>query len=60
MSDEVETVPLPQGALVGLAPQSKLQPTWLGYQASPNWTMKHYKSVEFYLIFKMSSPPAQT
>ena len=26
----------------------------------PNWNMKHYKSVEFLSIFRMSSHPAQT
>ena len=26
----------------------------------PNWDLKHYKSVEFLSIFRMSSPPAQT
>ena len=29
-------------------------------QASPNWNKKHYKSVEFWLIFWVSTPPAQT
>ena len=33
-------VPSPRGALVGLAPQTKLQPP-------KNWNMKHYKLAEF-------------
>jgi len=43
-------VPSPRG---GLAPETKLQ-------APPNWNMKHYKSVEFLSIFRVSSPPAET
>jgi len=40
-----------EGALVGLATQTKLEPL--------NRNMKHCKSVEFLSIFRMSSPPAQ-
>jgi len=40
-------------ALMGLAPQTKLQ-------AARSCNVKHYKSVEFWSIFGMSSPPAQT
>ena len=45
----VSPVLSPWGILVGLAPQTKLQ-------ATPNWNMKHYKSVEFFSIFRLSSP----
>jgi len=45
----VNTVPSPRGAYGDLAPQTKLQD-------SPNWKMKLYKSVEFWLIFWVSSP----
>ena len=48
----IHPVPSPWGASVGLYPQTKLQ-------APPNWNVKHYKSVEFLSIFRMSSPPAQ-
>jgi len=39
-------VPSPRGALVCLSPQTKLQ-------ASPNWNLKHYKSVEFLSILNV-------
>ena len=38
------------GALVGLAPPEQSS-------KPPNWNMKHYKSVEFLSIFRMSSSP---
>ena len=40
---------LPWWSLVGLAPQTKLQASW-------NWNIKHFRSVEFLLNFGMSSP----
>jgi len=43
------------GALAGLAHPNK-PPNRLKH----DWNMKHYKSVEFLSIFRMSSPPAQT
>ena len=45
--------PVTTGAFVGLSPHTKLQDP-------PNWNMKHYTSVEFLPIFRMSSPPVQT
>jgi len=42
--------PVATGGLVGLAPQTKLQ-------APSNWNTKHYKSVEFLSIFRMSLRP---
>ena len=45
--------PVATGGFWGLSPQTKLQ--------SPiNWNTKHYMSVEFLLIFRVSSPPAHT
>ena len=38
----------PRGALVGLVPQTKLQPP-------PNWTMKHYKLLFFLLLMLFRS-----
>ena len=43
------TSPVATGGFWGLAPPNKLQ-------ASPNWIMKHYKSVKFLSNFRMSSP----
>jgi len=40
------------GLLWAFPPQTKLQ-------ATPNWIMKHYKSVEFLSNFRMSSPPIE-
>jgi len=46
--------PVATGRILGAyPPQTKLQ-------ASPNWNVKHYKSVQFLLIFGVSSPPAET
>ena len=47
-----EAVPSPCRAFVGFPPQTKLQ-------ATPNWIMKHYKSVEFLSNFRMSSPSVE-
>jgi len=44
------TVPSPRGCFWGFAPQIKLQ-------APQNWNMKHYKSVGFLSIFRVSAPP---
>ena len=40
------TVPSQRGTLVGLAPPNK-------DPSPPNWKMKHYKSVDFWSIFRM-------
>ena len=45
-------VPSPRGALKGLTPPKQSSKT-------PDWSMKHYKSAEFLLIVRMSSPPAE-
>ena len=42
-------VPSPLGALMGLAPQTKLQ-------VPPNWNMTHYKSVEFLWNLNVKHP----
>ena len=39
------------------SPTGGLSPPQTKLQAPPNWNMKHYKSVEFLSIFRMSSPP---
>jgi len=44
-----EIDPLPQGALVGLAPTKQIS-------KPQNWTMKHYKSVDFLSNSRMSRP----
>jgi len=53
-----DTAPCPspfatEGLLGAYPPQTKLQP-------SPNWNMKHYESVEFWLCFLSVKPPTQT
>jgi len=45
--------PVATGGFGGLSPPNKAP-------SIPNWNMKHYKSVEFLSIFRMSSPSAQT
>ena len=40
--------------------QSRRHGWVFGGLSPPNWSMKHYKSVGFLSIFRMSSPPAQT
>jgi len=48
----LDPVPSAWGTLVGLVPETKLQEPLLEIQ-------KHYKSLEFLSIFRMSSPSAQ-
>ena len=49
----LNSVPSPQGSFGGLSSPNKAP-------SPPNWNMKHYKSVEFLSIFRISSHPAQT
>jgi len=46
-------VPSPRGSIGGLSLPNKAP-------SPQNWNRKHYKSVEFLSIFRMSSHPAQT
>jgi len=44
--------PWPLGALVTLVPQNKSP-------IPPNWSTKHYKSVKYLSIYRISSPPTE-
>jgi len=49
---KIDTVPSPRWGFGGLSPQEKLQ-------ATPSWSMKHYKSFVFANFYSVN-PPTQT